>query len=182
MARKSVSKGLRFSIFRRDGFTCGYCGRRPPEAVLVIDHVVPVIKGGTNDEENLVTSCFDCNAGKSDKDAGPDVPKPDRTMAILEAQQEIAEMQIAHEARLERQETVQKIVGELQDRWQDITEFDWCPADDQIAWLLNRYGYEVSFMALEDVARKIRDRRIKHWGNHWVPYLRAVARNMAQGD
>lgn len=32
--------------------------------VLVIDHVTPVVQGGTNDPANLITSCFDCNAGK----------------------------------------------------------------------------------------------------------------------
>ncbi len=64
--RKSVSKRTRFEVFKRDRFTCQYCGRKPPEVVLWIDHVIPVSKGGDNSRVNLLTSCRDCNAGKSD--------------------------------------------------------------------------------------------------------------------
>lgn len=56
----------RFKIFSRDGFTCVYCGRRPPEVILQPDHVIPRSKGGKNTEDNLVTSCEECNKGKGD--------------------------------------------------------------------------------------------------------------------
>lgn len=62
--RKSLSLTARFRIFHRDSFTCQYCGRKPPEIVLEVDHIRPVSEGGTNDELNLVTSCFECNRGK----------------------------------------------------------------------------------------------------------------------
>lgn len=65
MAR-SISKRKRFSIFQRDSFTCQYCGRRPPEVMLQVDHIVPSSKGGSDAATNLITSCFDCNSGKSD--------------------------------------------------------------------------------------------------------------------
>lgn len=35
-------------------------------ARLVVDHVLPVAKGGTNIDENLVCSCDVCNSGKND--------------------------------------------------------------------------------------------------------------------
>jgi 5-methylcytosine-specific restriction endonuclease McrA len=57
---------LRFQILERDGFTCRYCGRKPPEVVLQIDHVVPVSKGGFATTDNLVTACRECNNGKRD--------------------------------------------------------------------------------------------------------------------
>ena len=63
--RKSISKKTRFELFKRDSFTCVYCGCTPPGVVLEIDHIDPVSKGGSNDISNLVTSCFDCNRGKS---------------------------------------------------------------------------------------------------------------------
>ena len=62
--RKPISKTLRFEVFKRDSFTCQYCGRKAPEVVLQIDHIKPVADGGTNDIMNLVTSCVDCNLGK----------------------------------------------------------------------------------------------------------------------
>lgn len=67
MSRKPISKKLRFEVFKRDSFTCQYCGKSAPSVVLEVDHIEPVSKGGTNDILNLVTSCFDCNRGKSDK-------------------------------------------------------------------------------------------------------------------
>lgn len=68
MKRKSIGKRLRFSIFERDGFQCQYCGKTPEhDVVLHVDHIVSVKDGGTNEKENLVTSCRDCNLGKSSK-------------------------------------------------------------------------------------------------------------------
>lgn len=62
--RKGLSKKTRFEVFKRDAFTCQYCGSQPPAAVLEIDHIEPVSSGGSNDQENLLTACFDCNRGK----------------------------------------------------------------------------------------------------------------------
>lgn len=67
MARKAISKKTRFEVFKRDGFKCMYCGQSSPSVVLNVDHIHPVSKGGDNDILNLITSCFDCNAGKSDR-------------------------------------------------------------------------------------------------------------------
>ena len=62
--RKGLSKRVRFEVFKRDGFKCQYCGATAPEAVLHVDHIAPVSKGGANDILNLVTSCASCNGGK----------------------------------------------------------------------------------------------------------------------
>ena len=62
--RRPISKKMRFDIFKRDAFTCLYCGRKPPETILEIDHIVPVFEGGTNTMTNLATACFNCNRGK----------------------------------------------------------------------------------------------------------------------
>ena len=59
---------LRFEIFKRDKFSCKYCGRnvKSDEIKLVIDHIIPVNKKGKNHHTNLITSCSECNLGKSD--------------------------------------------------------------------------------------------------------------------
>ena len=63
--RVTVSKKLRFEVFKRDNFTCQYCSAKPPKVPLEIDHIIPVCKGGDNNIDNLITACFDCNRGKS---------------------------------------------------------------------------------------------------------------------
>ena len=60
----SVSLKLRFEVFKRDNFTCQYCGRKTPEVILELEHVIPLSKGGTDEFDNLTTSCFECNRGK----------------------------------------------------------------------------------------------------------------------
>lgn len=62
--RKSIRPVDRFDVFKRDAFTCQYCGKTPPTVVLEIDHIHPVSKGGENGLDNLITACFDCNRGK----------------------------------------------------------------------------------------------------------------------
>jgi len=59
-----MKKSIRFEIFKRDNFTCQYCGRKTPEVILETDHIVPKVEGGTDDIQNLITSCFECNRGK----------------------------------------------------------------------------------------------------------------------
>jgi len=61
----AVTKRLRFEIFRRDNHACRYCGSVAPDAVLTVDHVVPIALGGTDEPANLVAACADCNSGKS---------------------------------------------------------------------------------------------------------------------
>lgn len=65
--RKGITKKARFEVFKRDSFKCQYCGASAPDVVLEVDHIHPVSKGGKNDTLNLVTSCWDCNRGKSDR-------------------------------------------------------------------------------------------------------------------
>lgn len=62
----SKKLSLRFQVLKRDNNTCQYCGSRPPFAVLEVDHKIPRSRGGTDDLDNLVTSCFNCNRGKRD--------------------------------------------------------------------------------------------------------------------
>lgn len=57
---------LRWNILLRDKFQCQYCGRTPfiHGISLHVDHIKPRVKDGLNTEDNLITSCEDCNIGK----------------------------------------------------------------------------------------------------------------------
>ena len=50
-----------------DAFICNWCCARLDADAVVIDHILPVAKGGTNDRENLTVSCERCNQIKRDK-------------------------------------------------------------------------------------------------------------------
>lgn len=65
--RSLISPKLRYKVMRRDGFCCVLCGAAVSDgAVLEVDHIVPVAKGGGDEEKNLQTLCYECNIGKSD--------------------------------------------------------------------------------------------------------------------
>ena len=79
----SVSKKIRFEVFKRDNFTCGYCGKKPPEVVLEIDHINPKSKGGIDDINNLLSACFDCNRGKKNIKLDKISPQLQENLEIL---------------------------------------------------------------------------------------------------
>lgn len=83
----AVRPSVRFDVFKRDGFTCQYCGRKAPDVILEVDHIIPVSQGGQDTIENLATSCWDCNRGKGAGDLESRAPVPDleeRAELILE--------------------------------------------------------------------------------------------------
>lgn len=110
-SRVPLRKSMRFAIFKRDLFTCQYCGAQPPAVTLEVDHVIPLCKGGSNSEINLITSCFDCNRGKGRKkldDALP--PVGDRNAVLREREEQIKEYEKLVRSR-KRRET--KLLDEI---------------------------------------------------------------------
>lgn len=59
-----VSPESRLRVFERDSYKCCYCGSSER---LEIDHVIPVSKGGSHEEDNLKTACRSCNRKKGNK-------------------------------------------------------------------------------------------------------------------
>jgi len=57
----------RRNLFKRDMFTCQYCGARPRRDELTIDHIVPRARGGHSCWENCVLACVACNNRKADR-------------------------------------------------------------------------------------------------------------------
>jgi 5-methylcytosine-specific restriction endonuclease McrA len=57
----------RRNIYKRDRYTCQYCGAQPAMDELTIDHVVPRSKGGVSSWGNCVLACFGCNKRKADR-------------------------------------------------------------------------------------------------------------------
>lgn len=61
----------KFQIAYRDDFICQFCGGKPDNDNIEIEHMIPVSKGGSDNEENLVAACKKCNRNKSDLVAFP---------------------------------------------------------------------------------------------------------------
>jgi len=69
--RRSERKLTRLEVFRRDRYTCQYCGRETRQ--LTLDHVVPRYRDGQHTWENVVSACVPCNrrkAGRTPQEAG----------------------------------------------------------------------------------------------------------------
>lgn len=111
--RRALSKRVRFEVFKRDSFTCRYCGRMPPTVVLQVDHVVPVVEGGGDEPSNLATSCFDCNSGKSGIPLNQ-LPAPIAALREMMAEQEEQERAYIRfvKARRKRQDKLVDTIGE----------------------------------------------------------------------
>lgn len=94
--RRAIGKKDRFEVFKRDSFTCQYCGKAAPDVVLNVDHLKPVSKGGDNELVNLVTACQECNNGKSNRDLddGSTVAKQKAQLDELNTRREQLEMML----------------------------------------------------------------------------------------
>lgn len=62
----NISKSTRSFVIARDGMICTYCEGRLTNFDIVLDHVIPRTKGGSDRSDNLVVSCKKCNSKKSD--------------------------------------------------------------------------------------------------------------------
>ena len=141
MARKVLTKKTRFEVFKRDSFTCQYCGRMSPDVILEVDHINPVANGGDNELINLITSCHDCNSGKgkrkiSDTD---EVKKQQTLLTDLNRKREQLEMMLKWRDSLSNMENEQ--VTEVENRFCDKTGVDFTEhGRDEVRRLIKKYG------------------------------------------
>ncbi len=62
--RYAISGNVQQRVWRRDAFSCVYCGALMGDVLMTVDHFVPLEQGGVNDETNYVTACRPCNKAK----------------------------------------------------------------------------------------------------------------------
>jgi hypothetical protein len=65
----SISKTLRQQVVGEAGNRCEYCrtSSRLTGMPLVMDHIIPISIGGTDERANLAASCYRCNEFKGSK-------------------------------------------------------------------------------------------------------------------
>lgn len=158
--RKAVSKELRFEVFKRDSFTCQYCGRKAPDVVLHIEHITPVSKGGKNTLMNLVTSCVECNLGKGARTLSDDssVTKAQKQAELLQDRREQIEMIRDWHLSLVDQSSVE--VESVNSLYKALTNgekriADWYKPD--VGKLIKKFGLDTVLQALRDGAASYGD-------------------------
>lgn len=182
MARKPLSKRLRFEVFKRDGFRCVYCGATPIQKTLHVDHVDPVAKGGSNDPSNLVTACGDCNMGKS---AVPLDSKALKSTIATEADKDHAE-QIREYLAIQREVAKAKseVVKTVADYW---TERIGTPPEESMmprfATLVDEFGMAKIMEAIDIVSWKnIRSSYGPYEQRKQAQYFHGVLRRWREGE
>lgn len=63
-SRKISAPQIRKIVFERDNFKCKICGTTDG---LSVDHIIPVVRGGSSELGNLQTLCITCNSSKGKK-------------------------------------------------------------------------------------------------------------------
>jgi hypothetical protein len=181
-----LSKRVRFEVFKRDRFTCQYCGKRPPDVVLEVDHIKPRVEGGSDDSANLTTACLACNRGK----AGIPLEKVAPALDEMEVMAGIQEM-LERSLNLERSIVVSKAAKKAEDD----------AVNTAIDWWLETFGSDenveppsmrrfVKSLGLEGVRHAI-EATERFWGTkHWMGgssrnlwrYFCGVCWKMIRGD
>ena len=185
MEREQIKPKLRFQVFERDGFTCQYCGRTPEqdEVVLNVDHTISVKNGGTNDIENLVTSCWDCNIGKGARS----ILKRTKTESDLQEELDLTHERLKQiKALNKKRQSIKKVkhaISVTETQWaRDITDESFDErCYSEIQKLSSKYTKEVLTESLEIAYNK-------HIRNNFdsmpkfVAYVGGVARNLSLTD
>lgn len=171
---------MRFEVFKRDQFTCQYCGAQPPDTVLECDHIEPVAKGGKTSADNLITACEACNRGKSDRPLGQVAKRPDADQMLLQTQQEIAELRRYQNAAAERDKMLRQVCEIIQSRAWSLTDEYWAPSDGILLQMLDRYSPAVVDNAVSVVAKKIDDGEVPDYADRWIPFLWGTAKRIKQ--
>ncbi len=95
----------RRNVFKRDRYTCQYCGSEPGSEDLTIDHVLPRSQGGLSTWENCVLACVACNKAKADR-------TPDQARMPLRTAPRRPKWKPTYSARGPRVESWQKFLSE----------------------------------------------------------------------
>jgi len=152
--RQPIPKSLRFEVFKRDSFTCQYCGRKAPEVVLEIDHIEPVSKGGTNDILNLITACKDCNAGKGDRQLSDATVIDKRHAQLAELQERKEQLEMLFQWQRELMNMNEQTLERLVEYWQELTP-GWTVSEtgkSELRKLLSRFSVDIILESMRTAA------------------------------
>lgn len=174
----AISKKLRFEVFKRDNYTCQYCGKKSPIVILEIDHVIPISEGGQDILENLLTSCFECNRGKGKEllenyKEGTD--PTEQAILLLERERQLKEY---NEVVRQVRERKNKEFEEIKVYWSKIIQVDYALPTAIIRKALDYLPKEKILEAI-DVCKETHIKQTeKTWGESFRAYFYGIIRSM----
>ena len=117
--------------------------------ILEVDHIKPVSKGGTNEIINLVTSCRDCNRGKSDKTLSDNTAITVQKKRLDEMQERREQLEMMVEWRESLEDVIDVGVTSIDKLYERYT--GWCLGEygkQQIRKLIKRFGFDEVYTAV----------------------------------
>lgn len=70
--RTYIPRQIKYAVLNECNYTCAHCGKSILDArIQTLEHVIPLNKGGSNEINNFVALCHDCNEEKSDDIIAP---------------------------------------------------------------------------------------------------------------
>lgn len=155
MSRKPIPKNIRFEVFKRDKFTCQYCGASAPDVILEIDHLKPVSKGGTNDLLNLVTSCRDCNRGKTNRELSDDSAVKVQKQQLDDMQDRREQMKMMLEWRQEMDDMIDLQIEAVDRMFGSDTDYVMANGGKkEMSSLLRKFGFNEVYEACQIAIRR----------------------------
>ena len=135
---------------------------------------------------NLITSCVDCNSGKSAKILGEVKPTPDADLLYLKTEQQRMEYERYIRSAEKRDAALSQVIQRLSQIWGRCfgarEEFD-RPADHIFIGWLAKYPPDLIERAIEASAPAYQRQRIGEWCfDGMVRYVSAVMRNMTDRE
>lgn len=64
---RNIPRTVMLRVVRRDNNQCQICGKVLRDTEIEFDHIIPLSKGGSSEENNIQVTCFECNRDKLDK-------------------------------------------------------------------------------------------------------------------
>ena len=148
--RKEITKKTRFEVFKRDRFTCQYCGRMAPDVVLEVDHIVPVAEGGGNEITNLITSCMECNRGKGKRKLSDDAVIKEQQSQLVELAERREQYEMIAQWRDELLNIEYDAALRAIDYWNKISKSNFTEVNaPKIQELIKTFGIHAVYDAME---------------------------------
>lgn len=157
--RKPLPKKLRFEVFKRDKFTCQYCGATSPGVLLVVDHIKPVAGGGQDDLLNLATACQPCNAGKGARELGDESAVEKQRLQLEELQDRREQLDMMLDWRNGLLDLDVAAEDGVVDFWRKrtSTSIDKEVCRDVVRTLIRKHGVALVLEGIEDATRTYAD-------------------------